>query len=445
MTLAALHQRLRKLVLKTNAYWPSKQLSQWASDLAMRSYVWKFHSSPHIRRIYVRGGWNEDPWVPGLSDIDLALVIRSDLSLAEEYRFLLSFWNSHAQLSRFFPVFDVTLLDQFEFPRWLALSAMAPQRRSWVLLHGEQNNDLRADHSPRWRNRAVDFALWVYVDLMPPCLAIRDRFIGTCDLQRRVKKIFRVLRPFLATEEPDPWVSSNPAVLTANALRALDRAISQVTSDARQDAQGAPDAMLEVFPDKVFLVINDNLPPDISIDLVRSVYASCSASTLVPIVLNRRVLAYLVRCCEPYAYEFFRNARVLSGTNPLAAIAPPDREQIAAYLRSRVENVFVFARSPELFAEAPSWRNLKYQMTQAMALLFLLRDDCAWSTWQETDAHWRSLYPEWSRTFDGIKQSLVAGEVSSAREAFFHLFRPISREICEMLNRADAATAGVND
>jgi predicted nucleotidyltransferase len=431
--LRAPHQFLRKLVLKTNPYWPFTEFNRLAYDAAVRTFVRKFRGSVEISGIYVRRDSAEDAWVPGLSDIDLAVILRPELSAAEEHKVLVRFWNGYLRLKRFFPIFEIKLLSEPEFPLWLALTAASHKPRSWALLHGQENRDLEADYSPRWRNRALDFALWVYLDLFPPCLAISDAYLRTEDLRRRAKKIFKLLKPILGDGGASAQqLSSDPAVLTASVLQALSLAALSVAGIVPHNT-AETNIALETRENTVFVIVDDTLPNASLVPLIRSSYTDWPAARFAPTVLTRGLLTYLVRHHDPYTYEIFRTARLLHGADPLASIPPPDKPQIADYLRSRIDNVFAFACSAELFAEPLSWRTLKFQMDQAMAVHLLLRDDWVAPTWPEVNAKWRGLFPDCSRAFDDVEAQVRETRFSAAREAFFYLFRPVSNSIRDAL------------
>lgn len=65
---------LRTYALRSNPYWPFTRLNRWPYDIALDTLVRVVRTSPEIRSVYVRAP-REQPWIPGLTDIDLTLIL----------------------------------------------------------------------------------------------------------------------------------------------------------------------------------------------------------------------------------------------------------------------------------------------------------------------------------------------------------------------------------
>src|SRR5437016_5956468 len=95
---------VRTAVLKTNPHWPFSSLNKTPYYLAIRIFVQACKRFPEIHSVYLRAGLTEGHWLPGLSDIDLTLVIDSKLTVEREFVFLRSFWKRYKFLKCFFPM-----------------------------------------------------------------------------------------------------------------------------------------------------------------------------------------------------------------------------------------------------------------------------------------------------------------------------------------------------
>ena len=98
---------------------------------------------------------------------------------------------------------------------------------------GWRTRVLAAVESPRWRQFAVGFALWVYMDVLPPCFAAPDSFLRRQDVQRRVRKILRLLKPLLS--EAGQSCGAVEANSVADAILAIESAVVYLDSMALRD------------------------------------------------------------------------------------------------------------------------------------------------------------------------------------------------------------------
>jgi hypothetical protein len=230
---------VRTLILKTNPYWPFSRCNRMPYALAIRALVETFRKLPEIRGIYLRNGLVAGQWIPAMSDIDISILIQKELTAEQEYGFLESFWKKYAGLKRFFPMLgEVEILNEAEFATWLSYTSCTPGPREWVLLHGKRDAGLAGDGSPCWRRRSLNLALYVYMDLLPPCFAVPSSFLRQQDIQRRIRKIMRQLGPVLA--EAGWSFGAADAKGVADAVVALDRAVGYLDSFAPGEDAHSP-------------------------------------------------------------------------------------------------------------------------------------------------------------------------------------------------------------
>src|SRR5262245_1720211 len=94
---------VRTAVLRTNPFWPFSTLNKMPYELAITAFVQTCKRFREIRSVYLRHGLTEGYWIPALSDIDLAVIIDSKLTIDEEVSFLNSFWKNHDRIKKLFP------------------------------------------------------------------------------------------------------------------------------------------------------------------------------------------------------------------------------------------------------------------------------------------------------------------------------------------------------
>ena len=169
---------LRTVVLRTNSHWPFRQCNRIPYAAALHAFAWSFQRRREIRSVYVRHGRVEREWIPALSDIDLTVILQRSLSVEAEYEFLATFWRRFRRLKCVFPMLgEVEILNEGELAPWLAFSSCTPAGRHWSLLQGEEIAGLSAAGSPHWRRRALSFALWIYMGILPRSVSMPDSFL----------------------------------------------------------------------------------------------------------------------------------------------------------------------------------------------------------------------------------------------------------------------------
>ena len=152
--MTAARDLLRTAVLATNPYWPFTHCNRWPYEGALYMFVRALRARPEIRSIYLRVP-RQDAWIPGLSDIDLTLVLQGGMSAEREYDLLTFFWRTYARLKCLFPMLgEVEILDEAEVSPWLMWTLADAHGPSWTLLHGQPDQHVLGAHSPHWRRRA---------------------------------------------------------------------------------------------------------------------------------------------------------------------------------------------------------------------------------------------------------------------------------------------------
>ena len=459
---------LRTFVLRTNPHWPFRYCNRIPYAAALRVFVRCFKTRPEIRSIYVRHGLAQGEWIPALSDIDLTLVLRRDLPVELEYDFLETFWRRYGRLRRIFPMLgEVLILNQDEFALWLTSSSYSPVNRRWHLLHGEQSVCLRADGSEHWRRRALSYALWMHLETLPPCFSEPDSFLRRQDIQRRARKILRLLQPILA-EAGQPQLpierTPDPVEILTDVLRSFETAVTHVASiEPRDDipepmgphptvrdgceflstpipgAEGIWSVILRPDHTALFL-IEDGLERKAIRRLVQASQHAWPGVQSTPILLHRCLFTYLIRHDNPFHYSSLLRRRTIAfGTDPLTKIDPPGRAAFVGHTLDRIANILTFTRSEELLETATplSVSALETSLNRALAVRLLLGSDWISPHPHENAARRRSAFPECFRALEEIKGHSAAGREEAARRASFQLFRSLASEVRDLMSHAD--------
>ena len=449
---------LRTLVLRTNRYFPFRYTNQWPYRAASKAAARRFGRHAGVLALYLRHAHTSAAWIPGLSDIDLTMVLKRGLSAAAEFDLVDLLWSDYRSLKRYFPMLgELRILGADDLNAWLRETSESPTPRAWTLLAGEPVYDSAADRSPAWRRRCLDFALWIYLDLIPPCLAAPDSFVNHEDLLRRVRKIFRVLKPVLSEkpvvgedalfEEPH---ATNTLALVAQCAIALERAVLRLEDGCAGDAEFArtppsggarfhsnPSCQLAGvrsamrFHETVLLVTENG---SAAAAIAAAMAAAGRCWDLPPVPLPQSVFHYMVRKYDSYNYrELEREREVLYGADPLD-MPPPQPSDVATFLLAHVDYELALPRSEWLFTpgQFPSADELQVAFGQIMAVRLLVEKNWVSLDRRDVDEQARREYPECSQALEDIIQ-LCGSDREIARRRAFALFLDLTTAVRDSL------------
>lgn len=486
----ALRQMVRTSVVKTNAYWPLGNCSRSLYAAAIKVFVRAFRDRKEVLQIYLCNGMAGAEWIPGLSDIDFTIVMRSGLSDEEEFDFLESFWRDYRSLKFFFPMLgEVEILDENALSPWLEHGCCSPQSRPWALLNGH-GEGVVPKGSAGWQRRALNCAMWIYLDLYAPCLTLPDSYINRRDLWRRARRILRFLGPILPEEshcadDCDPAETLDlseslngdsagelSADLTATVLVALEKAVGRFPA-TRTDAKPWPSktssasasagregasangngiksdgvkSVVDRPEGKTWIILRDGLTRNEMRRVIEEYQYRRPTTQPMPIVMPARVFAHMIRHYYPYAYSHLRGQRtVVCGTDPLAEIASPDRTAFVNHTLDRIPNILRYARGEELF---PATKRVllplfEKELDRALAVQLLLRDGCVLPSWRDVVAQCRRAFPEYIGALEEMKSDAAHGRHKLVRQSAFRTFRSAATSIQELLSAKKAEPQAV--
>jgi hypothetical protein len=432
---------LRTLVLKTNRIWPLGQCNRIPYAAAVRLLVGAFKRCPEIASIYLRHGLAGNEWIPGLSDIDLTVILENGLSVEEEYAFLERFWSTYDRLKRYFPMLgEVIILVDGEFGLWQTYSSTTPHGQRGVLLHGRETAENVSVDAAVWRRRALNLALWLYLESLPPCLSRPDSYLRRQDVARRERKILRCLEPIVTGALPRPGPiervrdSTEAVACILKALEAAAMAVSGVTSPVPTGNGNGIRGVISTDAGRVLVVLEDGLDPGVLSRLIRA-HLPPDPGRGAPVLLPHALFEYVISHYKPYSHSKLQSGRTLvSGEDPLPGIRPPGKLAFEAFTLDRIAYLLTMTRGEELLStrEPFSPPVLESAVTDGLAVHLLLRDDWVGSNWRAVDAACRSKFSEYYRELEAVRGYLAAGNGREARRASFRLFRPIATGILDL-------------
>jgi hypothetical protein len=446
--------RTRKLVrgavLKTNPYPPFRFLNRLPYRWALRAVRKIARTIPEIRSIGVRNGFATGDWIPGLSDIDLLAIVSQDLEPEREFAVVDSFRASYFQLQRTFPMLgELVMLAEDDLDAWLPPATFTPGKLPLATIHGVPI-ELPEEESPRWRENALNIALWIYLDLLPPTLSQPPGYLREQDSARRMRKIARLVAPLV-----EPTVAGAAAAGVAGAVKIMEAAVRTIDSNAFRErpepswfplarnrcqfAEGSAAGVAGVqsvveFGGRTLVVVSDGFP----LERLREIAADVErfGPSALPLACN--TFAYTVRRYNPHAYgRLFEKRTILWGADPLAEIDPPGRLDFASYAESRSAGIISFARGEEIFQTPLPLLEFENEIERAMELRYALGANWVHPDRSETGRRWRSEFPEHAEAVRRIREHAENGGELEARRAAFFFFRSLQRELRQLLESSD--------
>jgi hypothetical protein len=290
------------------------------------------------------------------------------------------------------------------------------------------------------------------MDILPPCFAVPDSFLRGKDVERRVRKILRLLKPLLIEADCDCGPIHNGTI--GDAAVALERAATYLNSIEPNDelepvalsldaagivysSEALPPmrgvrGVIETGAGKFLVLTDDGLDP-LAIDRIHAMSRQrWTRKQDAIVVLPRRLFEYVIRTADPFLYiELLAQRTLVFGHDPLPEIRPPAKKDFVTRIRARIPQLFTYARSETVFSRsAPlSLSNWESSLDAAMAVRLLLHDDWIAPRRRELGKHWRARYPESAAALEEMKRYAAEGQDRMARQAFFSLLRSVLDEI----------------
>ncbi len=382
---------IRLAVVKTNPVWPFSKINRQPYYYTLRQVAIFCEQYPEIRSVYARHSLAGNDWEPGLSDIDLTVLIENFSTYEAEFRFLQAFWESLRELQRRLPIpFEINMLPASSLNIWTRFSIRGYEARGWKLLAGKDidRNGYDANNRPVLHD-AVNFALINYTYHFLPRFYNRkfQSAIALRELQRIASKILRYgcqyqdldysrARESLYAASKSRMLATLlhqlEAALTSSAFEqhplphAADREFAILYSDnAPTMANAGMDGNLwsDIKTDlkyvfrgsgNTFIVLRNGLTVDEIEKIVEKISRSAFADKQQPLIFTNAMLPFIFRVKIPAAYANLRWSReIIWGEDPLENQMPPAAEVVAeSYLR-KLELALTLPQGEYLFRSRP--------------------------------------------------------------------------------------------
>ena len=377
-----LQSGMRNLLINTNSFWPFSRLNRIPYYIALKFFIKECRKFSRIKSVYLRNSLAYDIWTPGLSDIDLTVIIESRMNADKEFIFLSSFWGSYARLQRWFPMLgEVDMLDDKQITDWTKFGIPGYESKYWKLLSGEgavsSNYPVRPEGLAR---DALNYALKWYRDFF-----FREFYVNkgmSLELTRHARKILRYIN---YTEKENiaqirQMLSCDKEELLCRLMIELEkRAIfllkkSPALKEARSTMDHAPEeeyivklgsswAAIEsiLLPPSAFLrrsktptylvILKDGLDLLSLKTCVSAILEAFKEHSQYPVIFSSSIFYYM--CCieDPYRYyEIVKETRVIYGRNLIAQMLPPAGKDLRDGILNRAISTFINPRRMRIAA-----------------------------------------------------------------------------------------------
>lgn len=362
---------IRAAVLKTNSVFPFNILNKIPYYFALKIFVRVFSSPNEIRSIYLRHGMSRKKWVPGISDIDITLIIDEHLSHEDEFNILKLFWNKFDRLKKIFPMLgEVDILNEREIEEWSKYTVRGYETSKWILLYGKKI--IKRNYVVEANLLTIDslnFALTNYLEYFLQRFYAEDSpdYIVQKELSRLASKIFRYTG---VQFEENRNKSGNKSELLKTVINRLEAGVDKLNykneivdpislnvTTRESDLTHIPHIDgLSRYSNKIesfmitytaqFIILKDDLEQEDIIDILNVIRASFKAEVVKPIILNFKIFEYMLRIYNPFLYsQLLDQRKVLMGEDSFLKVDQPDFSFYRKTLIDDLSNIFLFPRN----------------------------------------------------------------------------------------------------
>jgi hypothetical protein len=376
----------RFIIIKTNSLWPFTFLNRIPYYLALKTFIYIFSSFKEVKSIYLRHGMSKKNWVPAISDIDLTIIINSNLPTEQEYSFLTVFWRKFKRLKKIFPMLgEVDILRENEVESWTRFTIRGYEAGNWKLLYGKEN--IRSSYRADMNLHALDsmnYAFTNYLEyFIPKFYSDREHdFIVSAELSRIASKILRYTNPSFDANKiklnqvgrkrraellynvmkgikvpvdniEHPAIHDNSNFKELKSIpyieSELDLEIKKIDLDNLSSCSGKIDAFIISYTVKL-IILKENISSEEMIDCIDLIRKIFTGHTVKPIILNFTLFEYYLRVYNPFIYSQLLDCRrVLLGEDIFLKVKQPDYYYYRKSLIDETANVLLSPQGSSLF------------------------------------------------------------------------------------------------
>ncbi len=459
---------LRLVVIKSDRFWPFRVLNRSAYGFATAAFVALCRTYPCVKSVYLRHALHGENFRPGLSDIDLTVVIDATLERRAEYCFLRSFWQRAALLSRLFPMIgEIEILNRSHLESWSRFGPEGRKTREWRLLHGvETVVDVPPATPARYSVETLNQASWFYIWHMARELGRERRiaFLSIQDTLRVQRKISRHLAELGVEASPEESrdAAGDHATIVLRTLGLLEAGVATLGTDAVPppsrrvawllervrprprpvleppvplDFESWKDVVRSVYLDKhrgLFVILKDSASSQRNHQFVDWIRAMLKGEDTLPLILSRDLLAYLVRFLFPYEHaHFVKDVGLLFGDDLVEEIQVPGDDCLLRELIAYTPLALTFATGETLMrgtVRDPAFtEELVNALKRTLGLkLYLERGIGGWISSQPFERYY-AAYPNQAGDIQALLADLSRGHCDRWR--WFALMRNLTDDI----------------
>lgn len=413
--------------------------------------------------------------MPGLSDIDLTVVIDADLKEETEFDFLNFFWRRFTILKVLFPMLgEVDILNDRSLETWTKFTIRGYESKNWKLVFGV--NSLKKNYAvteKKLENDSLNYALTNYLEYFLPKYyeEAKPGLLVLRELKRLKNKILRYLTKDHAKQNgslSNTWLDNKDSMLYV-VVKGLEEStkyfisLHKVSSVKKNSDGWIPNFDLNkkklssrqihcavlagknhsikgIFLSDTgnFVVLEDNLNESAiknSLKIIREVLPS---KNQVPIIVTETTFNYILRFYTPYQYcSLIRAGKPMLGVEILEKMKLPEKYFYLKSLVENVTNIILFPQSQTLFSSHPSNRLFEINLFRALFVLLYLEKDFVNLGYTESLSECKKCYPDILERFSEIKKSAKKAENRTEAFELFRLFKGLENRIHGSLSSRD--------
>ena len=131
---------IQKILIMVNHVPILRMLPRSIYHLAIKILQRECRHHPTILSVYIRGSFAEGTWVAGRSDIDLTIVLKNDLELAEEQAAIKKIKKRYSFIQKIFPMLgEIEYILEHHIFACCRYSYNGYQASTWKLLYDKEN------------------------------------------------------------------------------------------------------------------------------------------------------------------------------------------------------------------------------------------------------------------------------------------------------------------
>lgn len=466
---------VRTAVVKTNPYWPFSSLNKMPYYLAIKGLIRLCKKFPEIKSTYLRHGLTRENWIPGLSDVDLTLIIDSGLTLEEEFSFLSSFWKNYDTMKKVFPMLgDIEILNEEHIGSWTKFNIRGYESRNWRLIYGIETAKRNYDqNSTRLAIDSLNYALWIYLDHFlrrfyqeesPPFIMLQEmkrvafkalKYANYADVHTVGHKLEgqaydKTAMLCCVLEELKKGVGLFTAGYGQNGLRKSPRewqdAVEPRNVPLRHQVLDTRE--LEPFHEAVesiflasaakIVILKSGLDSSVMkgrMDLVSRLFAKAGS---IPVIVSPSIFEYMLRFYNPFLYTSLVISNGLAyGKDLLPEIQPPGMYHFISKVLQQTANVLTFPQSRAVIClPNPTWFSevqLESILKRSLFIKLYLEKGVIKRSYGELLAESQSCYPDY---YERLKEITRLRQEALSREAF-ELLKGIASDIHSSVSTLD--------